>query len=77
MSFIAIMKNNMQQIKLVEIGRLIIEFIVIPIFIFAANKIDKLTDSINALNTQVAVIIQQTSNTDKRIDRIEEKVFKR
>lgn len=71
------MKNNMQQIKLVEIGRLIIEFIVIPIFIFAANKIDKLTDSINALNTQVAVIIQQTSNTDKRIDRIEEKVFKR
>lgn len=65
----------MQQIKLVEIGRLLIEFIIIPLFIMAVNKIDRLTDAVNTLNTQVAVIIQQSATSEKRIEKLEEKVF--
>lgn len=71
------MKQTMQQIKLVEIGRLLIEFIIIPLFIMAVNKIDKLTDAVNTLNTQVAVIIQQSASSEKRIEKLEERVFKK
>lgn len=46
--------------------------IVTGAIIFAANKMDKVSDSINDLNQKIAVVIVQVGAQDKRIDRLEE-----
>lgn len=55
--------------------RLIIDVVIVPLISAAVFILWDLNKSVNTLNTQVGVILNQNTNLEKRIDRLEEKIF--
>lgn len=55
--------------------RLIIDVVIVPLISAAVFILWDLNKSVNTLNTQVGVILNQNTNLEKRIDRLEAKVF--
>lgn len=55
--------------------RLIIDVVIVPLISAVVFILWDLNKSVNTLNTQVGVILNQNTNLEKRIDRLEAKVF--
>lgn len=41
---------------------------------YGANKIDKLNENVTALNANVAVLVERSTNQDRRLDSFESRV---
>jgi len=57
--------------------RLIVDALVIPLITAAVIVMWDLNKSIGILNTQVGVLISNNQSIEKRVDKLEEKVFKK
>ena len=58
-----------------ETLRLVIDVIIIPIATCAVIVLWDLNKSVGSLNTQVGTLIAQNTNLEKRVDKLEVKVF--
>ena len=57
--------------------RLIIDVLIIPLISAAVFVLWDLNKSVSALNVQVGVLISNNQSIEKRVDKIEEIIFKR
>ena len=57
--------------------RLVIDVIIIPLISAAVFVLWDLNKSVGALNTQVGILISNNSSLEKRVEKLEEKVFKK
>lgn len=57
--------------------RLIIDVLIIPLISAAVFVLWDLNKSVSALNVQVGVLISNNQSLEKRVDKIEETIFKR
>lgn len=51
--------------------------LVVGVMSYGVATLSDLNKNVAQLNTQVAVLIQQNANAEKRIEKLEEKVFNR
>jgi prefoldin subunit 5 len=58
-----------------ETIRLLIDFVVVPLIGFGVYVLQDLSKSVANLNVQVGVLISNNNSLEKRIDRLEAKVF--
>lgn len=55
--------------------RNLIEALIAGVMIYGVTTLKDLNNNVAQLNTQVAVLIQQNATYEKRIEKLEEKVF--
>lgn len=60
-----------------ESVRLIIDVLIIPLISAAVFVLWDLNKSVGSLNTQVGILISNNQSIEKRVDKLEEKVFKK
>lgn len=57
--------------------RLLIDVIIIPLISAAVFVLWDLNKSVGALNTQVGILISNNNSLEKRVEKLEEKIFKK
>lgn len=60
-----------------ESVRLLIDVIIIPLISAAVFVLWDLNKSVGSLNTQVGVLISNNTNLERRVEKLEEKIFKK
>lgn len=60
-----------------ETIRLVIDVIIIPLISAAVFVLWDLNKSVGSLNIQVGVLISNNTNLERRVERLEEKVFRK
>lgn len=61
-------------VNLIEGVKLLMQFLVFPILMYALSQFKKMRESVDVLNIQIAVVISRLDTHEHRILRIEEKV---
>jgi len=60
-----------------EIIRLIIDVLIIPLITAAVFVLWDLNKSVGSLNTQVGVLISNNTNLERRVEKLEDAVFRK
>lgn len=64
---------GMKDIK--EVIKDLIQLLIAGVMAYGVTTLKDLSNNVATLNTQVAVLIQQNTTSEKRIEKLEEKVF--
>jgi hypothetical protein len=57
--------------------RLVIEVLILPLISYLVIVLSDLNKSVGLLNTQVGILLSSNQNLEKRIDKLEDAVFKK